>query len=478
MVCDEDDEGTYAVTRIRKLGALALAAPLAVGFVAFGPGTAARAEGSGIKRPANKAVITEGSTTTVTAHLDLLAVGRLFVDGPGSGGERQIASGTGPRDISDTISISRNGVYVVTLKGLLGGTIDRQTFSVRVPPARPSGVDAGLSGSKLVVRWEAGSESDLTGYDVFVGGNRARRGSTGALCAVDVCSTALSVPSSGRRAEVGVRARRPDGRGGTVASQMSTDSVLLPVSTPPGRRGTRGVDGLPPRSANPLLPLAGRSPLTLPTVAPDGATPGFQYPTPAPQVATPPTAGPNASNASSADLARWGKSVASALILLVVAAHLGMWTRRMRLAQAAAESAGAIPDAGRRGRTKRERRTRADEPVKVHAAEAATATSPSGGAAPAAPARPAPVRPASGPLIDAKGPMANAAFLGAGKSSARSTPEPADDAATAGAVPTPAAGAVPGPRAAAQDVTAHTQHAKAKRSARHSAGYRGRRRAD
>jgi hypothetical protein len=478
VVRDEDDEGKYAVTRIRKLGAVTLAAPLAFGFVAFGPGAAAQAEGTGITSPADKAVITKGTTATVSAHLNLLTVGRLYVDRPGSGGEQRIAGGTGPRDISNAVDITRNGVYAVKLKGLLGETIDQQTFSVRVPPARPSGVDAGLSGHKLVVRWDRGGESDITGYDVFVGGERARQGTTGALCAEEICSTALSVPASGGRTEVGVRAHRPDGRGRTIASKPSTASVLLPVSTPPASRGLRG---LPPASANPLLPLHDRSPLTLPTVAPNGATPGFQYPAPAPQVATPPAAAANAQNASSATLVEWGKSVAIALILLVVAAHLGMWTRRMRLAQAAAEPAGAI-SGGSRTRTKREHEIQGDGP------DSASTT----GASNRPPARGA-VWPSSGPLIDAKGPVADAMILSTGGSSARSIPDPADiavpdgarpvggvldETAAAGAVPASVAGAGPRTRASAQDVNARTQHVKAKRSARHSAGYRGRRRAD
>jgi hypothetical protein len=499
VVCGEDDEGKYAVTRIRKLGAVTLAAPLAFGFVAFGPGTAAQAARTGITSPADKAVITKGTSTTVSAHLNLLAVGRLFVDRPGTGGEQRIASGTGPRDISNSVDITRNGVYVVKLKGLLGETIDQQAFSVRVPPARPSGVDAGLSGNKLIVRWERGGESDITGYDVFVGGKRARQGSTGALCAEEVCSTALSVPASGGRTEVGVRAHRPDGSGRTIASKPSTASVLLPVSTAPSSRGLRG---LPPQSASPLLPLHDRSPLTLPSVAPDGATPGFEYPAPAPQVANPPAAAPNAQNASSATLVGWGKSVAIALILLVAAAHLGMWTRRMRLAQAAAEPVGTTPGDSP-PRTKRKHEIRGDKPDEAQAAAVTSAgIPPAGGPAAPVPDRRPPARsavwPARGPLIDAKGPVADAAVLGRGGSSARYLPEPADAVAVGGvpdesrpvdddvldeiaagaAVPAPAAGAGPRARTAAQDVNTRNQQTKGKRSARHSAGYRGRRRAD
>ncbi len=481
------------MTSIRRLGALAV--PLAVGVVAFGPGAAAQAAGSGIKSPAGDAVITSGSTTTVTAHLDLLATGDLYVRGPGTGGDRKIAGGIGPRDISNSVNISRNGAYVVTLKGLLG-TIDQRTFHVRVPPARPSGVDASVSEHKLVIRWDRGDESDLTGYDVLVGGKQTRQGSLGALCAGDVCSTALSLPASAGRVDTGVRARRSNGTGGTIASGPSTASVVLPgsVALSGGRVPSAG---LPSRPVNPLLPLPGRSPLSLPTVAPDGAAPGFQYPTPGPQVADPAT-NPGAQKASSSiSLFQWGKSVALALILLVVAAHLGAWTRRLRLAQASpAESATAgaarsrarrrrsSPTDPERGRGSGDDRDppgpqKAEDKTSVNAAQAPGSVLPADGPRPGGRAT---ARPASGRFIDAKGSVADATLLSMNGGPPRSVAEPADDSADDSAGdPSPSGVVAATARAgsAAQDGKARAQHSKAGRShARRSAGYRGRRRAD
>jgi hypothetical protein len=462
----EDDEGNYAVTSIRRFGALAV--PLAVGLIAFGPGATAQAARSGITSPGSNAIITSGSTTTVTAHVDLLGTGTLYVRGPGTGGDRKIGSGVGPKDISGSVGIRRNGAYVATLKGLLG-TLDQRTFYVRVPPARPSGVDASLSEHKLVVRWDRGHESDLTGYDVFAGGTRKRQGSPGALCAGDVCSTALSLPAVGGRVEVGVRARRSNGTGGTVTSGLSTTSVTLPVATAFSGPGGRAPARLPSAtaSANPLLPLPGRSPLSLPTVAPDGQAAGFQYPTPGPQVANPATA-PKAEKASSAGPMRWGKSVALALILLIVAAHLGAWTRRLRLAQAAESS----PDGAARSPARRNRRNQTER-------------------APA-PAPGSPVRPVEGPhpggpstggarsgrLIDAKGTVANPALLnmhGDTRPAPAASADDADDAPSAGVVAATARAGAP----AQGDGKTRSQHSKASGSrARRSAGYRGRRRAD
>ena len=464
----EDDEGNYAVTSIRRFGALAV--PFAVGLVVLGPGAAAQAARSGITSPGGNAVITSGSTTTVRAHLDLLGTGTLYVRGPSTGGDRKIGGGVGPTDISGSVNISRNGAYVATLKDLLGGTVDQRTFYVRVPPARPSGVDASVSEHKLVVRWDRGHESDLTGYDVFAAGARQRQGSLGALCAGDVCSTALSLPASGGRVEIGVRARRSNGTGGTVTSGLSTTSVTLPVAAALSGSGTPARLPSAGPSANPLLPLPGRSPLSLPTVAPDGQTSGFQYPTPGPQVADPATA-PKAEKASSASPMRWGRSVALALILLIVAAHLGAWTRRLRLAQVAeSSSAGAARSQGSAPNKTERIHAPAPEP------EMAVAE------APGSPVRSVEGRrtgsAGSGRLIDAKGTVTSAALLGVNGGPRRPAAAPADDASSSGVVAASAAAGA-GAGAAGQGGKPQAQHSKAGGSrARRSAGYRGRRRAD
>jgi hypothetical protein len=460
------------VTSIRRFGALVI--PLAVGVVAFGPGAAAQAAGTGITSPGSNAVITSGSTATVRAHIDLLASGNLYVRGPGTGGDRKLGGGLGPKDVAGSVNISRNGAYVATLKGLLGGTVDQRTFYVRVPPARPSGVDASISEHKMVVRWDRGHEPDLKGYDVFAAGSRQRQGSVGALCAGDVCSTALSLPASGGRVEVAVRALRSNGSGGTVTSGLSKTSVVLPAATAlsgaPGGAAAR----LPSSSASadPLLPLPGRSPLSLPTVAPDGQTAGFQYPTPGPQVADPATA-PKAEKAS-ADPMRWGKSVALALILLIVAAHLGAWTRRLRLAQVAETGPGgaaAAPVRRKKPASNKTERAPAPEPNVAADDDAEAPGSPArSGQAPRTGGGGA----GSGRLIDAKGTVVNAPLLGINGAPRRAAAAPADDTSPSGVVR-----ATAGAGAADPAGRARAQHSKAGGSrARRSAGYRGRRRAD
>jgi hypothetical protein len=86
-----------------------------------------------------------------------------------------------------------------------------------------------------------------------------------------------------------------------------------------------------------LNPLNGASPFSLPSVAPDGAGQGFEYPTPDPQIASPPSR-PVARNVAQTTPLKWGQSLAIALVLLVISAHLGMWSRRQRLAAEGARS--------------------------------------------------------------------------------------------------------------------------------------------
>lgn len=94
-----------------------------------------------------------------------------------------------------------------------------------------------------------------------------------------------------------------------------------------------------------LNPLNGASPFSLPSVAPDGSS--FQYPSPDPQVASPPTR-TVARNVSETTPIKWGQSLAIALVLLVISAHLGMWSRRQRLAADGAHPIGARKLIGRR----------------------------------------------------------------------------------------------------------------------------------
>jgi hypothetical protein len=282
---------------------------------------------------------------TARAEFDFALEMHLRVDMPGASNtllaKRNVAG-----SLSGAIPLRRNGSYRVYLKGGLTGHIyDSNTFTVRIPPARPSGVSAKVSGGKVAVRWNLGLEDDISSYTVSAGPGGSKSGSAGALCSGSSCSTTLSLPSgTSGTIPVAVRAKRPDGLGGSVSSSSASTSVS--VASASGGLGSvpSSAPGSPPPSRGaPLTPFNNQSPVTLPSVQPDGAAPGYAYPTP--QVAD--EAAPRAGSLAGLDSLQWGKSVSVALVLLVLAAHLGMWTRRLRLAQA------GLSEKGRAARTAR-----------------------------------------------------------------------------------------------------------------------------
>ncbi|HEY0537569.1 MAG TPA: hypothetical protein VGD53_04335 [Actinoallomurus sp.] len=149
-----------------------------------------------------------------------------------------------------------------------------------------------------------------------------------------------------------------------VASSPTRSSA--PSGTPRASGGTLapgGAGALPGGGAGnglsgsnyALNPLNGASPFSLPSVAPDGSGLGFEYPSPDPQVASP-LSQPVARNVSENTPIpiKWGQSLAIALVLLVISAHLGMWSRRQRLA-----AEGPRTDGGKRISRKKARRANA-----------------------------------------------------------------------------------------------------------------------
>lgn len=117
--------------------------------------------------------------------------------------------------------------------------------------------------------------------------------------------------------------------------------------------GSSPFRGITPNGGGNYAPLPGgssNSPFSLPSVAPDGSSTGFQYPTPDPQVAAPPTQ-PLAHDVSRTPPVKWGQSVALAMVLLLLSAHLGAWSRRHRLATAGPRTTrGAKTTARRKNR--------------------------------------------------------------------------------------------------------------------------------
>ncbi|MFA1546526.1 hypothetical protein [Actinomadura chokoriensis] len=373
------------MTIIRRIGAVALAAPLAMSFPVLGA-LPAQAATTSVITPADGAVITSGSQATAKAHFDFAITMQLRVNGPGIG-DTFIAEKDFSGDISGTFPITQNGRYTVSLKGKQTGHLyDSNTFTVRIAPAAPTGLSAAVSGGKLVVKWNRGLEDDLTGYALSGSGVKSKSGSLGSLCQGTSCSTTLSLTRSSGSVSVGVRARRSTGTGGSLYSSSSTatasaggGSGSLPGGSAPSLPSNSSV----PSASTPLTPFNNESPVTLPSVQPDGATPGLTYP--APQIATD---SPKAQNVAATDRLQWGKSVGIAIVLLIVAAHLGTWTRRLRVAQAGTSSNGMAARLARGG-TGRKRVSKARQQIARAEALAKTAPVMSAVAPPASETKPA-----------------------------------------------------------------------------------------
>ncbi|MFB4316306.1 hypothetical protein [Actinomadura sp. 21ATH] len=310
--------------------------------------TPAQAAESTVSAPKNGSVIRSGSSVTAKAYSAWIFKTEMRAVIPGSGDTFLTKRDIGAGNLSATIPLRRNGKYEVYIKKGIGGVEARSTFTVKIPPAQPSGVSAKASGGKLTVSWNLGLEDDISGYTVSAGSAGSKSGSAGSLCSGTSCKATFSVPASASgTVPISVRAKRPDGLGGSVSSGAAATSASVGSgSTGSGGGGTGSLPGSPPPNGTaPLTPFNDRSPVTLPSVQPDGATPGFTYP--APQVAN--QANPKAENASAVDSLQWGRSVGIALVLLVVAAHLGTWTRKLRVAQSGVSVQGKAARTARGG---------------------------------------------------------------------------------------------------------------------------------
>lgn len=369
------------MTRIRQVGALALATSLATGSVLFAAPLPAEAK-TAIVSPGSGSVIKSGSFVKVRAHYDSAQTASLDVATPD--GPRHLDSGgswTGG-NLAGSLEIRRNGRYTVKLSGLGLSVRASSTFYVRIPPSSPSGVSASVSGGRLTVSWNLGLEDDLNRYYVKASGVDSTSGSPGGFCSGTSCSTSFKLsPKDSGTTTVSVRASRSNGTGGSVASGYASDRLKLPgtggsggTGNGTGGGGTGNLTPPPDKSGTdnqtPLTPFNEDSPVTLPSVQPDGTPPGFAYQTP--QVVGPKV---NARNVSATDSLQWGKSVAIAMVLLIIAAHLGTWTRRLRVQQAGVSSRGMAARIARAG-TGRSRVKKMQEHIARAEASAKTVTLP------------------------------------------------------------------------------------------------------
>jgi hypothetical protein len=257
-------------------------------------------------------------------------------------------------------------------------------------------------------------------------------------------------------------------------SPTSRGYTTAPGSAPPLAGGSgygAGVGGIP------TMQPPGSNPFSLPSVGPDGSGIGFQYPTPDPQIAAPAAKQVRADDSSASTPIKWGQSIAAALVLLLLSAHFGMWSRRQRLAAEArtaqtglggrssrpSGAGGKAPRGGGPTTGRRRRRPPVTEPVPAGTGAsglaeggAATGTSTSGAAEADTAAGSGVPRAAEGDM--ASGPSVVASAAKGGKAGPRDS---ADTASMASG-------------GAAAEKSAPATHTKDASSA--PRGYRGRRR--
>ncbi|MCW2777552.1 MAG: hypothetical protein JWN17_1277, partial [Frankiales bacterium] len=131
---------------------------------------------------------------------------------------------------------ARNGTWTVRLTG---GATATSTFSLRVPPAAPQGVQArATSPRQVVVTWDRGTEPDLTGYSLTTADGR-RLADGDSSCSDGTCRTVLTYDTDGPSTDsVVVRAERacPDCDADLTASSapVSVDRPAppAPAATP------------------------------------------------------------------------------------------------------------------------------------------------------------------------------------------------------------------------------------------------------
>lgn len=379
---------------VRKLVAGGAITTVVTGILTGLTAAPAAASSGDITSPSDHAVVTQGSSVRIFADLDLVEQAKLRLRGPADESFHTVDEGQGELEYNLDISCpdyagpcsgrepAPNGTYTVQVvqTGLLlsGGVDDRQTFTLRVPPRRPSAVSIRVEDADSVrIRWDRGAEPDITGYVVVdASGSKVQRVSAAEGCDDGSCATVVQVPASrkGERVAYTVRARRSvePGSDATVASAPSDQvAVAVPPASPSPTSRIMGEaadaaaeatsEAEPSAAARPdgaqatlphVEPLAAHSRLPLLEITalrngefrqgPGYPLPLLPSPTPraggqadalsAPALDSGQDTAPPRSMTSAIGMApsEWWKTVALGLVLLLVAAHLGAWTWRTR----------------------------------------------------------------------------------------------------------------------------------------------------
>lgn len=246
------------------LAAAVLVAPTAFVMTAAAEAATAAPAQAGTLSVSDGKVTSRSEHVTISVKVPALHQGALGIAAPGDESATKVDSGNGGQTLSYTFTPRRNGtwkaVYGQSLLGagsllsLLKSPDQTRSIVVAAAPAKPSGLGADASSRTVRVRWDKGSEPDLTSYRVAAGG-ASKRLSVGSACGSSTCGASLPAPAGGGRTAVTVTAYRssPDG---TLASTPASTSVHVPAAhrssggsgtsgTRRGAGGGRGSGGFP-----------------------------------------------------------------------------------------------------------------------------------------------------------------------------------------------------------------------------------------
>lgn len=335
------------------LATAVLAVPTALAMTAAASAASAASAQAGTIAVSDGKVTSRSEQVTISVKVPALHQGALGIVPPGSSKATKVDSGNGGQTLSYTFRPKHNGtwkaVYGQSLLGagsllsLLKSPDKTRSIVVAAAPAKPSGLAAAASSRTVAVRWDKGSEPDLTSYRVSVGG-ATKHLSVGSACGGSTCSAALPAPSGGGRTKVTVTANR-SAPGGSLSSTPASTSVRVPAGHGAGS-GTSGESGGAGGGGFPTPNLgsggggkyAGLAPGGYP--GPDLGLGQSSAPDPYPSFGVRPSVAPLATSsknhavrplveplAAGSSAGATAVPVALGLVFVLVMAHIWLWTR-------------------------------------------------------------------------------------------------------------------------------------------------------
>ena len=264
-------EGSVTARGGRRL--VRVGVPLAIGCgMVLSALPAAAAAGVTVTRAADGSTVTvDGPVTSddvlhVRGHIDArTSTTDLVVLAPGDGTAHVVDQGAGTLTSGDTLAFDLstaclsydpkrapcsgrrpavNGTWTAQLRG---GASAVSQFTLRIPPAQPTGVAVASDSRSVTVSWQEGVESDLRSYDVLDGSGHVLAGNLApsSVCAADGhCEKQLTGTSARSFTVQAYRATCPScsetlaSAPSQPASLSSSGTTATPVESPSSTGGT------------------------------------------------------------------------------------------------------------------------------------------------------------------------------------------------------------------------------------------------